>query len=129
MLVGSLLDSLPSVPPGVTLTTSVDVGSPDALSPELIASLWGGGSYPSAMSGVSDAAVFLGYSPAPRELAIFICESRSAAEDMAEACRRRTSLQSLDGVESSVLIVRERIVISIIGFPEGAVTESLYRLI
>ena len=142
-IVNALYENELSPPPGVTLISDAREGSPEYLSPELLRSAYG---IDRTRIGIISAAVRLSSFGSPCEFAVFFCNSRSAAEDVALFCRGRIDSlirnaagassfsgiplsDYLDYLNNAAVIISGRYVALIISSDTAAAKRTLYKLL
>lgn len=88
-LLRAMTDAEISLPAGKYYELSAPEGDEKYLSPELIAVLFGGGSYPKVAEDWIDCALYLPLGKSPCEFAVILCKSRDAAHDTASLLQAR----------------------------------------
>ena len=90
-ILGEMVDGEIGLPAGRFYSKSAQKGDEEYLSDSLIASIFGGGSYPTVADGWIDASLFMSLGTHPCEFAVILCRDRDIAHDTADILLSRLS--------------------------------------
>ena len=97
-VLGALVDSEVGLPAGKIYDMRASGQDGEFLSDSLLCSLLGNGAMPAVRDSWIDGALFLSLGAHPCEFAVFLCDSRDAAQDTARLfCSRLDSVKTLKG--------------------------------
>ena len=125
------------LPAGKILIRSLPQENDRHLSDTLLAVTFGNGSLPPALDGVRDAACFFSYTQ-PCELAVFLCNSNNAAQNVAKMCLRRLDLLKVqyahdaanqDCFENAAVVVRGKWVVLCVAPDPSAALRAFRRAV
>ena len=88
-ILGEMVDGEIGLPAGRFYSKSAQKGDEEYLSDSLIASIFGGGSYPTVADGWIDASLFMSLGTHPCEFAVILCRDRDVTHDTADLLHSR----------------------------------------
>ena len=131
---GTLIESEVGLPAGKIYDMSAIEGDFEFLPESLLCALLGNGAMPAVRDSWIDGALFLSLGTHPCEFAVFLCDSRDAAQDTARLfCSRIDSVKTLKGggeysdmLENTRVCIIKNYVVLIIS-SDSATAESVVR--
>ena len=102
------------LPAGKYYSSKAQKGEPEYLSSTLIASLFGGGSYPKVAEDWIEVALYLSVGNHPCEFAVILCQNRDAAHDTAKLfCSRLSAIKiTKNSAEYENMITNAKVAVS-----------------
>ena len=91
-ILSEMIKSEKSMPVGKLYSMKSTPGSPDYISPSLLAALYGEGNSSEAFAGAEDISLRLSSGIYCFELAVFLCRTTSDAHEIADLCLRRINM-------------------------------------
>jgi hypothetical protein len=102
------------LPAGKYYSLNAPKGNAEYLSDSMIASIFGGGSYPEVAEDWVDVALFLSFGKSPCEFAVILCQNRDAAHDTAKLlCSRLSAINiAKNAAEYETMIANAKVTVS-----------------